>query len=576
MAYVGLARKWRPQTFDDLAGQQHIAQTLMNAIKTGRIGQGYLFTGTRGVGKTSSARIFAKAIRCPHPTAPAVPCNQCQDCAAISEGKSIDVLEIDGASHNGVDAVREIRDNAKYLPSTGKYKIYIIDEVHMLTTAAFNALLKTLEEPPPHLVFLFATTDVQKIPATILSRCQRFDFRRVAQKDLSERLQHICSQEGIRIEDAALATLVREAEGSLRDGISLLDQVYGANQGEAISLNSLSQALGLIDKSTILNALWGILNRDALKALDAAGQVHLHGFELKQFGKELLRYLRLLMVIQLLEKNKTSASTLLDISDVDLADLKKLSGIRSQDDLDMLFCLLNHGLEDLARSTIPKMILDVLLMKMCAAAELVPLSFLKAASDVTPVKMPVFHPNPVPKAAATQTQPPNQAATSTPPPAQVSASAPTQVIASDSPDFWTRFVKAVKSQKPLIGTILENATYQSIVDQGGNFVLALGFSKDQSFYRDQLQNPSTMELLQPALKTIMGKPLRFEFNEVASTKSIEAVEKERRTQEFRKRQQSILESEAMRAAQEVLGGRLDKLEIRGSSLTKERGAEKHV
>ena len=559
--HIGLARKWRPQTFDDLVGQAHITRTLANAIKTGRISQGYLFTGTRGVGKTSSARIFAKAIRCEFSKTPGIPCNQCQDCIEISEGRSINVLEIDGASNNGVDAIREIRENAKYLPSSGRHKIYIVDEVHMLTTAAFNALLKTLEEPPPHLVFIFATTDPQKIPATVLSRCQRFDFKRVSLKDLSERLRFICASERIAIDDGSLSLLAREAEGSVRDGISLLDQVAAMATNNAINPEVIAQALGLIDKATLLEALTCLVTGNALGVLEAVGKIHIHGFDLKQFGRELLRSLRMIMVVQLLSEKKVPIqASLLEVSDVDLADFKSLIGQRSHEELDLMFSLLNHGLEDVARSSIPKTVLDVLLIRICAATRYSILSQIKSADDI-PSREPVrisHSPAPSTILSQPQTQPQQQQRQSAP-------QSPSASIALDSSDFWPKLVAFVKSQKPLLGTILENISFQSVTRTDGLITLLLGYSKEQSFYKEQLQMPAYTDLLLPLLKNFLGCAVRLDYKEVSFGKSIEMVEKEKTLQNLKRRQQAILESEAMRAAHEVLGGRLEKLEIRDRS-----------
>src|SRR4030042_1989270 len=224
MAYEVLARKWRPRIFQEVLGQGHITQTLINAIKTDRLAHAYLFSGARGVGKTSVARILAKAINCSRGEA-GNPCNECPSCVDITEGVSVDVQEIDGASNNRVDEIRELRENIKYMPSSGKFRIYIIDEVHMLTLPAFNALLKTLEEPPPHVKFIFATTEPHKVPVTILSRCQRFDFKRIPMTLIMEKLERITDKEGIEISRSGLAIIAREAQGSMRDAESLLDQV---------------------------------------------------------------------------------------------------------------------------------------------------------------------------------------------------------------------------------------------------------------------------------------------------------------------------------------------------------------
>ena len=224
MSYVVIARRWRPQQFDEIIGQEHVSKTLSNAIANERIAHSYIFTGPRGVGKTTTARILAKALNCEKgPTA--TPCNDCASCKSITLGNSLDVLEIDGASNRGIDEIRNLRENIRYTPTQGKYKIYIIDEVHMLTKEAFNALLKTLEEPPEHALFIFATTEIHKVPATILSRCQRFDFRRIPLKTIMEHLQNICTQDKIDIEEEALLQIAKKADGSMRDSQSILDQI---------------------------------------------------------------------------------------------------------------------------------------------------------------------------------------------------------------------------------------------------------------------------------------------------------------------------------------------------------------
>lgn len=598
MAYLGLARKWRPQTFDDLVGQSHIARTLSNAIKAGRISQGYLFTGTRGIGKTSSARIFAKALRCLATSSPGIPCNACTDCTEIAEGRSVDVLEIDGASNNGVDAVREIRENAKYLPSTGKHKIYIIDEVHMLTTAAFNALLKTLEEPPAHVIFIFATTDPQKIPATVLSRTQRFDFKRVSQKDLSDRLKHICETEKVTIDSDALTLISREAEGSMRDAVSLLDQIFSVG-GTKITGASVADALGLVDKQTVLDCVTGILKRRPLDAVQAVGKVYLHGFDLKQFGREILRYLRQIMVARLLEQNiQGGLSSYMDLSDVDLSDVKSLVQERSLDDLDMLFRMLSNGLEDVARSSIPKMVLDVLIIKMASSESLIGLVDLKGPESLTgngtgtgtgtgadtdahrtptvtapsqnqtatPVKSRAteilnaienarFETPPAARTTGLQTKPaPKQTA----PAPDKSPTAPQSLHDAQG---WIQIVDSIKSQRPLVGNVLENLSLESLTTEGVTLVVCLGFTKDKSFYRDQLQSRAYNELLTQMLKNHLGRAVRLEYKEVLSSRSIETIEQERRRDLAEERKRTVLESEAMKATQQLLGAKLERLEI---------------
>jgi DNA polymerase-3 subunit gamma/tau len=248
MTYIVLARRWRPQQFNELIGQEHVSKTLANAIETGRIAHSYIFAGPRGIGKTTTARILAKALNCekgPTPT----PCDACSPCQSIIKGNSLDVLEIDGASNRGIDEIRNLRENIRFTPSQGKYRIYIIDEVHMLTKEAFNALLKTLEEPPKHAIFIFATTEIFRVPATILSRCQRFDFKRIAINTIIDQLQRICAAENIQVEADALLQIAKKADGSMRDAQSILDQIISYS-GEQISSAQVSTALGIINRNS--------------------------------------------------------------------------------------------------------------------------------------------------------------------------------------------------------------------------------------------------------------------------------------------------------------------------------------
>jgi DNA polymerase-3 subunit gamma/tau len=243
VSYQVIARKWRPKSFEELVGQNHVAQTLLNSLRSGRLPQALLLTGPRGTGKTSTARIFAKSLRCPN-AKNYHPCNECTECNEISTGRSFDVLEIDGASNNGVDAIRELRDTVGHMPSSGRFKIYIIDEVHMLSTSAFNALLKTLEEPPSHVVFILATTEVQKIPNTVLSRCQRFDFRSIATPLIVKRLQEICDADNVQTEPDALWLIAQQAHGSMRDSQSLLEQIITYGEGRVLK-EQVIDTLGL-------------------------------------------------------------------------------------------------------------------------------------------------------------------------------------------------------------------------------------------------------------------------------------------------------------------------------------------
>lgn len=294
--YLVLARKWRPQAFESVVGQDHITRTLKNAISSGRIHHAFLFIGSRGIGKTTTARILAKALNCLESSKPTPePCGTCSNCTSISAGNNLDVIEIDGASNNGVDDVRELRDNIRMMPTNGRYKVYIIDEVHQLSVGAFNALLKTLEEPPPHAVFILATTEAHKIPATIVSRCQRYDFRRVPVPKLIELLRNILDKEGLRATDEALHAIARAAEGGVRDSESILDELITYCDGE-ITFKDVFDVLGLVDWQVMHDLCDAILDKDVTRQLLIVEQVASAGKDLTQFVQELLRYFRNLLV----------------------------------------------------------------------------------------------------------------------------------------------------------------------------------------------------------------------------------------------------------------------------------------
>jgi DNA polymerase-3 subunit gamma/tau len=295
MAYEVLARKWRPQQFDDVVGQEHVTRTLTNAIETDRVAHAYIFVGSRGTGKTTTARILAKALNCMEGPAPN-PCDKCDACREIMAGNSLDVIEIDGASNNGVDQVRDLRDNARYSPARGPYKIYIIDEVHMLSTAAFNALLKTLEEPPPHVKFIFATTDVHKVLPTILSRCQRFDLRRISVQDIVGRLRKGCAEEGVNISEDALLAIARGAEGGLRDAESALDQIISF-RGKNLEEEDVLAVFGLVSRSVLENLTISILKSDVPAIIDMVSSMDQAGKDLQRVVMELLENFRNLLVV---------------------------------------------------------------------------------------------------------------------------------------------------------------------------------------------------------------------------------------------------------------------------------------
>ena len=364
-SYLVIARKWRPALFEEIIGQDHVTRTLKNALSTGRIAHAYLFSGPRGVGKTTAARILAKGLNCSAgPTAS--PCNDCESCRGITTGSSVDVFEIDGASNTGVENVRELRENIMYMPASGRYRVYIIDEVHMLSAPAFNAPLKTLEEPPPHAVFIFATTEVHKIPLTILSRCQRFDFRRIPFARIQAHLEKILAEEGIGYETDALFTIAREADGSLRDAQSLLDQALAFGAG-TIKTREVTEALGLMDRTVLFELLSAVIAKDTLGCLNIVEKIHNFGYDLKRACGGLLGLLRDLTVIK-----ATGSGSLLEASDHELEGLKRLAETTGTDRLHMLFNIIARGYEEVSRSTYPRYSLEMALLKAARFDEVLP------------------------------------------------------------------------------------------------------------------------------------------------------------------------------------------------------------
>jgi len=374
MSYLVLARKARPQTFDEVVGQRPVVKTLQNSLLRDRVAHAILFSGVRGVGKTTLARIMAKAINCEKGPAQN-PCNACESCRTITAGSSLDLYEIDGASNRGIQEIRELKEKIRFLPTSSKFRVIIIDEVHMLTTEAFNALLKTLEEPPAHVYFMFATTELHKIPITILSRCQRYELKRVAPAELGRHLQGLAEAEGVRIEQGALDLIVREADGSVRDGLSLLDQVFSFGE-KNISTDDVVQVLGLVSREILLRLTRALLERDAGLAFQVLDATFSYGVDLKRFTADLLGCFRTLILCKI-----QGCEPLLDMSQPELALFQELARDYSLQTLHLKLTLLMQGVEEMRYSGQPRLAFETTVLKVIESHEVAPVATLLSRLD---------------------------------------------------------------------------------------------------------------------------------------------------------------------------------------------------
>lgn len=511
MAYQVIARKWRPKSFAELVGQEHISQTLSNALSNGRLPHALLFTGPRGTGKTSSARILAKSLRCPN-AENFVPCNVCDECLSIAQGMSVDVIEIDGASNNGVDAIRELREGIGYRPSHGKHKVYIIDEVHMLSGSAFNALLKTLEEPPEHVIFVLATTEVHKIPNTILSRCQRFDFRRISTRKICEHLEAICHQENIQFETEALWSIARQGDGSMRDSQSLLDQVVTFSQ-KNITLKSVVDSLGLTDRSILMETLEALVLRDLQKSLQVVAQIFSSGLDINAFSQDLLEEIRHLLMVKIKPIN---TNAIVDLPDSEIEFLKTLASKLSEEDIHMLFDMALKGANDVPRAQEPRLVLEMLLLRMAQAPRILEISdFLSTAPRQPKEQQQVPKEEPLEKPIVAVTSVPPVISEDKPPPMPI-APLPTtpdisepesisqpMISASDSPldQKWLQLVEKIKAVNSVIAAKLEHSYPTSLQDEQ----LTIAIPSKMKFLHQKVNQEDFRRKLENYIKTFWGQ-----------------------------------------------------------------------
>ncbi len=507
MAHISVYRRWRPKTFEELIGQERITRTLQNAIKAERTTHAYLFAGHRGTGKTTTARIFAKALNCLHGPTP-TPCNNCPSCEAIARGTSMDVIEIDGASNTSVDDVRDLKEKIVLAPITSRKKVYIIDEVHMLSTSAFNALLKTLEEPPVHAVFILVTTEPHKIPPTVLSRCQRFDFRRVSFVEIAARLRTIAREDGIVIDDAALAQIVRSADGSVRDAESMLDQLSAYTDG-AINADLVTSVLGLVDDETAAAFTDATLARDIAAMLRLAQEATDAGKDARQVLRTLLEYFRDLLLVKTCGP---AASEILDAPKERFARLQSQIEGASVADLLRAVRVLNDAVNDTRWSTQPRLALEVALIRL-ARPEMDPsvegmmARIERLEAQQTPRGGGATSPPPRPPAQPAQELPAPPSRTP-PPPRKPSprSDAPGILSIDDVRRQWARILEEVKRAKMICHALLIEGTPLEV----DGSTLVVGLRSVYHFHVENLHRPENRDVVEGALARVLGQPVRFQ------------------------------------------------------------------
>ena len=575
MAYIVLARKWRPQTFEKVVGQEHITKTLANSIEQGRIAHAYLFAGPRGVGKTTTARILAKALNCESGPAP-VPCNSCTNCKEITDGNSLDVLEIDGASNRGIDEIRNLRDSVKLAPANSRYKVYIIDEVHMLTIHAFNALLKTLEEPPSHVVFMLATTAPNKLPATILSRCQRFDFRRIKIYDIIQRLRDIAQDEGLKIDDQTLLLIARSAQGSMRDGMSILDQLISF-RGKEIRLADVRTILGLAPQEAFLGLTKAIIDRDTRAGLAMVEDLVDQGYDIPRFVGDLMEHFRNLVVVKLKED-------LVDLPENTIEQLRGQSQHFSLESLLRMMDILSETQEEMRRSDQKRLFLEVLVARLTRLEPLVRLDEVLqrlealenrlasshveglASTSLSQAPQKADEPRIIPKGFLRGEQVGLKASVSEEASQAIPGEAATGPLrqrseASEPRPFgrevnlegirraWPEIVEAIRGVKPSVGAFL--AEGEPV--EAGKSGITIGFDKE--FFKESVEDPANRKVVEDGVRKVLGRKIRVSYTLNYTTGRGVPVNKGRESLSGQQ-QADVLREPIVKAALEIFNGKV--------------------
>jgi len=552
MSYLVLARKYRPGTFSEVVGQNHVTRTLKNAIASGRLGHAFLFSGLRGVGKTSVARILAKSLNCEGEHEPGEPCGRCSSCVEVDEGRSLNVVEMDAASHTGVDDIRELREAVMYAPAEGKHKVYIIDEVHMLSKSAFNALLKTLEEPPPRVTFILATTEPHKVPVTIHSRCQRYDFRRIPSAMTAEHLGRICGSEGVEISPDSLHRIAVAAEGSLRDSQSLLDQIV-SYAGDRITEEDVNTVLGTLDRGMLIKILKTSFAGNAGDALGTIGEMIDNGADPMRIVLDLIELLRALLLAAELE----SPESVLDLPEGEMEPIKTLSADTDRALLRVRFALMARAEERMRRSPQPRFHLELAVVHMARAEEVASLGpggepSARSAKTNSP-------PEPAAPKSGNVHVAETRGETSSPSPA------PPAFAAIETPEeTWEGLVDFINGQMPNIGSILEHLVCLKIAGDE----LVIGGAAGE-LYLEILNEREKKSVLEHLVGEFFSRSMRVRLTEmdtVERTRNQNIIEKnENRESDFaRKIRKETLEHAAIKNAIEIFNGKVERVRVLSS------------
>ncbi|MFH1479125.1 MAG: DNA polymerase III subunit gamma/tau [Candidatus Omnitrophota bacterium] len=554
MTYLPFARKHRPQDFDEVVGQEHITTILKNAISMDRLHHAYLFAGPRGIGKTSTARILSKALNCEKGTS-ITPCNKCISCKEISEGISMDVIEIDGASNRGIDEIRDLRQTVKFAPSKGKFKIYIIDEVHMLTSEAFNALLKTLEEPPMHVKFIFATTEPHKLPATILSRCQRFDFRRIPLKEITSKLKDVARQENLNVEEDVFLYIAKSSDGSMRDAESILDQMSSFSKG-TISLKDVIESLGMIDEEVFFKGTDFIINKDTKNAIYLVTDIFDSGKDPKVFLLGMLEHFRNIMIV----KTGLTKEDMICLSKDSIARVEEQSRAFSQGDIFYIMNVLSNSLDMIKRLLPERIVLEMCMIKLTSRDSISSiqeiLERLPEAGDVSDSF--------ISNAQAVDPKPQDSSKETLAKKIQHSVK---QMMTADNKvierphtkdlafdidrvkNAWPILVKAMAVKKMSISSYLSEGQPDSIKGDTIN----IAFPRELNFHREVLEEKQNKDAIESTLSQILDSDVKLSF--IATDKKIEPIREEKPpssiTKDELKQKEPIIDS-----ALNIFGGKI--------------------